>query len=316
MGNWDIRDYRVQPARFSTEGGILGPGSLGTLKEIVENHDDPVSSPGFHLHDNWIGQVTMERRSVPEDTLSHLFGKEASQLTLDEYAFWGGLVQSEGLREYIENYRRRWPDCAAAIFWAFNDSWPTTRSWTTVDYYQRRTPGFWSVKRTMAPVTVVVAQDGDTVNVYGVNDSTSDVTGELTFGFFGTAGVGSSETETVTLPAGKSTLVRSLGSWQGDPASSIPFAVLSRPGELDARSRLIGPVYTDVTWAPAGSPKVTVKDGVATFESDVFVLGVCIDLDGDRPLPDNMFDLFPGQPYSMPWPYSDAPKVLHTGNLA
>jgi beta-mannosidase len=316
MGNWDIRDYRVQPARFSTEGGILGPASLPTLQEIVEDHEHPVSSPGFHLHDNTIAQVTTDRRALPEDMLSHLFGKEPSELTLEQYAYWGGLVQSEGLREYIENFRRRWPDCAAAVFWAFNDSWATTRSWTTVDYYQRRTQGFWAVRRTMAAVTVVVAQNDDSVDVYGVNDSPGDVTGELEYGFFGTAGGVSSETAQVTIPAGTSTLLRSLGSWQGDPVSNVPFAVFRRPGESDVRSRLIGPVYTEVEWAPAGTPTVTLKDGVATFESDVFVLGVCVDLSGERALHDNMFDLFPGQPYSFPWPFDEAPSVLYTGNLA
>lgn len=315
MGNWDIRDYRDSPARFSTEGGILGPNSLLTLREIVENPEHPQQSVGWHTHDNWIAQVKDTRKAVPDEMLAQLFGITTGDLDLEEYVYRGGLVQSEGLREYIENYRRRWPDSGAAIFWSFNDSWPVTRSWTTLDYYQRRTPGFWAAKRTMAPVTVVVARTGDTVEVYGCNDSPEDVSGELEYGFFGTDGPGSSTTETVTIPAGTSTLVATLGAWQGDPASSIAYAVLRRPGEVDARSRLILPLYHELRWADAGRPRVTVADGAATFESDVFVLGVCLGLDGDVAFEDNMFDLYPGQPYTFPWPHDDAPKVLYTGNL-
>jgi beta-mannosidase len=323
MGNHDIRDYRDSPARFSSEGGILGPGSLLTLKEIIEDHDHPLQSVGWHTRDNSIAVPTVDRMvrgvrrsAVPNYMVRFLFGKEPAEMNLEEYVYWGGLAQSEGLREYIENYRRRWPDSAAAIYWAFNDSWPTTRSWTTVDYYQRRTPGFWAVRRTMAPVGVVVAPVDGEVVVFGVNDSPHDATGELESGFFGTHGGVTSEKSTVTLPANTSTPLRNLGKWSGDPSSSIAFAVLRREGAVDARSRLIEPLYTEVDWAPAGKPTVTVKDGVATFESDVFVFGVCIDLDGDKALHDNMFDLYPGQPYSIPWPFTDAPKILFTGNLA
>lgn len=316
MGNWDIRDYRDSPARFSTEGGILGPGSLPTLQEIVQDHDHPRESLGWHSHDNWIAQPTDDRPAVPDEMLARLMGIDVASLTLEEYVYWGGLVQSEGLREYIENYRRRWPDSAAAIFWAFNDSWPTTRSWTTVDYYQRRTPGFWAVRRSMAPVSVVVAGNGEAVDVFGVNNTAEDVSGELEFGFFTTLGVEPvSERATVLIPANSSTRLRSIGPWQGDPRSSVAFAVLRRPGETDARSRLILPLYQDLAWAPAGDPTIRVADGVATFESDVFVLGVCLDLTGETALHDNLFDLWPGMPYSIPWPFDQPPRILHKGNL-
>jgi beta-mannosidase len=242
--------------------------------------------------------------------LRQMFGVSSSDLDVEQYAYWGGLLQSEGLREYVENYRHS----GAAVFWAFNDSWPTTRSWTTVDYYQRRTPGFWAVRRAMAPVSVVVARSGDVVEVFGVNDTPADVAGELEYGFFRTDGPGSARTATVTLPANSSTVVATLGPWDGDPASSIAFAALRRDGELDARSRLILPLHRELDWATAGEPKVSLGDGVATFQSDVFVLGVCLDLDGDRALADNMFDLWPGMPYSIPWPFADGPRILHTGN--
>jgi putative transposase len=35
--------------------------------------------------------------------------------------YWGGVVQGEGLGEYIMNFRRRMFDSASAIFWMFND---------------------------------------------------------------------------------------------------------------------------------------------------------------------------------------------------
>ena len=37
------------------------------------------------------------------------------------------------------------------------------------------------------------------------------------------------------------------------------------------------------------------------FESEDFVWGVTLDIDGESNVSDNCFDLFPGIPYSIPW---------------
>jgi hypothetical protein len=50
------------------------------------------------------------------------------------------------------------------------------------------------------------------------------------------------------------------------------------------------------------------------FRSEVFTLGVCLDLDGETALADNFFDLFPGRDYRLPWPGSGVPAVLRCGN--
>jgi beta-mannosidase len=53
----------------------------------------------------------------------------------------------------------------------------------------------------------------------------------------------------------------------------------------------------------------------AVFSSDVFAWRVCLDLDGELPLPDNFFDLLPGAPYELEWPSAlGEARVLHVGN--
>ena len=37
----------------------------------------------------------------------------------------------------------------------------------------------------------------------------------------------------------------------------------------------------------------------AIYRADKLVLGVCIDLDGNAPIGDNFFDLFPNKPYEV-----------------
>jgi hypothetical protein len=40
-----------------------------------------------------------------------------------------------------------------------------------------------------------------------------------------------------------------------------------------------------------------------------------LDLNGESRLADNMFDLYPGIPYSLPWQGAADPKIMFAGNL-
>ena len=238
-------------------------------------------------------------------------------MSIEDFTYWAGLVHGEGLREYCENFRRRMFDTAAAVFWMYNDTWPTVRSWTPVDYYLRRTPAFPVVRRAMQPVHVVVAQEKDEVLVFGVNDSPHGWQGRLRYGLFQLAG-GRSKDQTIpiSVPANASTaLARFPMSEWTNPRDTIAFAMLeAQDGSVVARNRLILPRFKELAWAP---PQLQTRqeNGRAVFESDTFVWGVCLDLDGEELLSDNFFDVWPGIPYDIPWPAGRELRVLHTGNL-
>ena len=121
------------------------------------------------------------------DTITQLWlGKDMASLSIEDYVYWGGILQGEGLKEYCENFRRRMFSSAAAIFWMYNDCWPTVRSWTIVDYYLRRTPAFHFVRRSMQPLHVVITEDAEkgTITIHGVNDTPSEFAGSLRSGIF------------------------------------------------------------------------------------------------------------------------------------
>jgi beta-mannosidase len=170
----DFRKYREMTCRFASEGGILGPTSLLTMRACLpEPAQQTVLSFAWQVHDNSV--ATWTEPSAPDEMIRQWVGKEPRELSIEQFAYWAGLVQGEGLREYVENFRRRMFDSGAAIFWMFNDCWPATRSWTTVDYHLRRTPAFHAVRRAMAPIHLVVAQDAEEIVVFGINDTTAPV---------------------------------------------------------------------------------------------------------------------------------------------
>ncbi len=312
----NFRKYRKMVCRFPNEGGLLGPTSLPTMHACLPEGQKYIQSFAWQVHDNTVDSWE-EPSPVDRMTEFHL-GLDCRKMSLEEYAYWGGLIQGEGLREYADNFRRRMFDSAAAIFWMYNDCWPATRSWTTVDYYLRRTPSFHPVRRGFEPVHVVLAEEEDAVDVYGINDTASPVRGRLVYGVMALAGGYPFKQEAdVELPANRSVKIASFSraKW-GDAAREIAFASLSQGTALITRNRLILPLFKEVKW-PRAAVTVRLEQGYAVFESSAFAWGVCLDLDGsDAANPaDNFFDVWPGMPYRIAWPGSIPPRILHIGNL-
>jgi beta-mannosidase len=312
--NTDFRDYRRMTSRFPNEGGTLGPTSLPTMLACLPAGQRHVQSFAWQVHDNSID--SWGEPSFPDQMITQWLGKDIRKMGIEEFTYWGGLLQGEALREYCENFRRRMFDSASAIFWMYNDCWPATRSWTIVDYYLRRTPAFAAVRRAMQPLHVVVAEEGNHVAVFGVNERAEPWSGTLRCGLFNLAGgLPLDRTLQVTLPPNASTRLASFSrrEWK-NPAASAAFAMLAQGDTVVARNRLFLPFFKDLKWA-VPHLRVRLADGKAIFSSDTFVWGVCLDLDGARRMPDNFFDVYPGIPHVIPWQGTRKPKVRFVGNL-
>ncbi len=324
--NTDFRGYRAMACRFPNEGGFLGPTALPTLLACLpganaETHPfaggtgDAISF-AFEAHDNTV--AASKDKVYADEMLDLWLGKKIKDMSLADYAYYGGIIQGEALGEYIRNFHRRMFDTASAIFWMYNDCWPATRSWTTVDYYGRRTPSFHPVRRAFQPLTVVITEEGEDVKVFGVNEG-SDWTGELRCGLVALAGGYPLDMrKSVKLPANSSTLLAEFPmlEWKNYGENThVAFAILSDSASQVAMDILFNPLYKEMIWPEA---IVTIQRGAgkAIFESQTFAWRVCLDLDGERPLPDNFFDLLPGIPYALDWPDDlGEPTVLRVGNL-
>ena len=310
----DFRKYRAMICRFPNEGGILGPNSLPTVMACLPPGQQKPWSFAWQQHDN--GIASWHHPSPPDAMITQWLGRDVRQMSIPGYVHLAGLVQAEGLREYIDNFRRRMFSSASAIFWMYNDTWPTVRSWTIVDHALNRTPAFHPVRRAFAPLSVVVIEDGDVVRVIGVNDSPTAATLDLRYGLFTLGGDYIVDQRlAVTLAANAATPLASFprAAWTS-PTSQLTFAVLSRDGAVVARNKLALPRYVELTWAPA-KPTIRLEAGRAVFSSPTFAWGVCLDLDGIEQLADNFFDLYPGQEYSIAWSSTTPPTILAIGNL-
>jgi beta-mannosidase len=315
FGNTDFREYRKMTCRFPNEGGILGPTALPTMLACLPDGQRSVQSFAWQVHDNSVD--SWGEPSFPDEMVRQWLGKDVRQMSIEEFVYWGGLVQGEGLREYCENFRRRMFDTASAVFWMYNDCWPATRSWTSVDYYLRRTPSFYAVRRALQPVHLVLALEADEVRVYGINETQKPIVANLRFGVFRLAGgkYAVDRQVKVTLAANASTVLAAFPArrWQ-KRQETFAFATLMQGGKLVARNKLYEPLFKDLRW-PKAKISVRLTGGKAVFSSPTFAWGVCLDLDGENLLPDNFFDLYPGQEFALPWPGKQAPQIRFVGNL-
>ena len=156
------------------------------------------------------------------------------------------------------------------------------------------------------------------VVVIGINDTPHDWSGEVRYGLFTLAGAYlQDEIRAVRLPANAATPLAPINRelWERMGRSQAgTFALLAREGACVAQHRLLRARFKDVSFV-APVIEVSRQDESVVFRADTFVWGVCLDIDGDAGLADNVFDLLPGIPYAIPWPRAAAdPQIVRIGS--
>ena len=313
----NIWAYRGYEDRFPNEGGVLGASSPATLKQALGPDQFYLRSFAWDHHDN-LKNFQKNRLGLTYRAFEFLLDRPYDQVPLEDYLFGSALFHSEGLQEYIYNYRRRKFNSSSAIFWMYNDSWPVTHGWTIVDYYLRKKLAFHPVRRAFDEVVVVLTREGEKINVYGVNDMPQPWKGDLRYGYFTMDGKRPIDRRMhASIPANSSVVLASFSAEALEKAGmdrSGAFAILQKEDDLVSQNKLLLSYFKNL---PFKKPDIHVRleNGKAVFESDDFVWGATLDIDGESGVADNCFDLFPGIPYSIDWPEGAAPPViLRTGN--
>ena len=308
--------YRNYVDRFPNEGGALGASSPATLRQFLPDNEQHIRSFSWELHDNAMNFLN-DKKGLTYQFVEDWLGKDYTKMSFDNYVFASALLQSEGLMEYINNYHRRMFSSSSAIFWMFNDSWPVTHGWTIVDYYLRKKLAYHPVRRSFGQICAVVAEEGNNINIYGINEKQQPWKGNLQYGVFETNGnYPVNKFKNVTLPPNSSTIIASfekdsfiMAGYKDHGA----FAVLKDKESVISQHRLFLARFKDLVLL---EPQVSVKQvgDKAIITSPVFVWGLCLDLEGESGVADNCFDLLPGIPYVVNLRKGEKVDVKMTGN--
>lgn len=306
----DFWEFRTDVSRFPNEGGIPGVSSPATLTQFIPEGQRYILSPAWEFHDN-----ACNYRSTPKCPYNIMYlmveywlGFKFKDISFEDYAFYSGVIQAEGLQEYINNYRRRMFSSSAAIFWMYNESWPVSHGWSLIDYYLRRKLAYFPVKRAFADLNVIAAIEGDKVIVVAVNDTPRAWRGSVRFGLFKLAGGFPIDTVAeVTLKPNAAAVLGEMpiSQWQALGAETTGAFAMLENGRVIAQNRLFIAKFKDLQWT---EPRVSIerRGERLAFSSKSFVWGVCLDQSGELDISDDIFDLLPGIDREIDWP-SDRP---------
>ncbi|MFQ3549534.1 MAG: sugar-binding domain-containing protein [Armatimonadota bacterium] len=309
--------YRDDISRFPNEGGVLGASLPTTVNQFLPESQRKLFSPSWEFHDNLMNYMH-EPQGACYDMIERWLGKNPRDMSFEDYLFYSAVMQSEGLREYINNFRRRKYDSSSAVFWMYNDSWPVSHGWTIVDYYLRKKLSYHPVRNAFKNIRAIAALDGDNVSFYAVNDTLKPWIGQIRYGIFNLAGgFPEDRQDNIEIPANCSIKIGeiSLDKWYAiGYESSAAFVLLIKDGKIISQERLFNAPHKDLKFSET-CVDVRKHDDCVVFESPVFVWCVCIDNTGEAHFEDNCFDLLPGIPYELRMgDNAKLPKVIRTAS--
>lgn len=176
--------YDACTARFVSEFGYIGAPVKETLLTYLDGAPFDRQSKVWQHHNN-----TFEQDTVEAGIRKHYTDPEA--LTPDEYVLYSGLVQGLMYAYALDSMHAN-PKCGGSLFWMYADCWGEV-GWTIVDYYLRRKPAWYFVKRAYAPLRLILrSADKDQIRVILANDTPEPLAFELEYGYLSLDGALSS----------------------------------------------------------------------------------------------------------------------------
>jgi beta-mannosidase len=283
-------------ARFVSEYGVIAPCDMESVKEYLKPEDRNRQSLPWKIHSNQI-----EGGWVAKGIRYH-YG-EPDGLSLAQYILYGQMVQAimQGAAMDAFRFRKLDPEseCEGALVWSYNDCWGEM-GWAVVDHYLRPKAAYYAMKRSCAPVKVIVRARDQQLVTRVVNDTLQSRKTVVRYGWFRLDGSARELKEaSVTVPADGMIEIASTPNppaAERNPSQWLYAAVMRGKGIEDDQSIwLLVPQRELALAKPVLSTKFR-PDGLLEVVSAVYCHAVHLDDGGRQTLADNYFDLLPGIP--------------------
>ena len=330
VDSMEIRLITQAVGRFMSEFYTwCAPPDLETIKEYCPKNQWVPFSGAYRHHAN-TGYATREY-AVARRYIMEL----PETLPMETYVPLMQRLHGEHMAALIASYRRNIAVCGGALFWMYNDCWPTS-GWTTQDCWLRRKALFYYVRRAFAPVALSFKEEEGGLSVWVSNLTRQPFKGRARFGRYAfSSGEPVFEKEAdVRVPAGASeraAFFYTTRTWTWECLSSFASAVLcDEAGQHVDSARHICTTWRGLTgrdfsfdpsyWRHRSLTEPTVRARRRDAHSlelttDAPAFSVRVLADHLRP-DDNYVDLMPGQPRTLRFeePLGDAPPPVESLN--
>lgn len=171
-------EYDKCTALFVSEFGYIGAPSKETILTYMDGAPLDQRSETWRHHTNTFEKETV-LAGIRKHYLPSLSGPES--LSLDDYVLYSGLCQGLMYSYALDSMRYR-ENCYGSLFWMYNDCWGEI-GWTIIDYYLRRKPSYYFVRRAFAPLRLIMRPLNTGIRVVLANDTLQTVSFDLEYGY-------------------------------------------------------------------------------------------------------------------------------------
>lgn len=144
-------------SRFMAEQPSLGMPFVSSLKKFMTEEDifgENQKISEYHCQNNPCLEETVF--SYANQMAEGFFGKYQNA---QDRIYKLQLLQCEWIRISFELFRRNQWFSSGIIYWMFNDCWPTSVSWSMIDYYGNPKPAYYVFRRCAKPVITSICEE-------------------------------------------------------------------------------------------------------------------------------------------------------------
>jgi beta-mannosidase len=298
-----VEYFRKLPTRFCSEFGLESFPSMKALALFSADPNPKITDPVMMGHQKSLGGN--------QKILFYLLARFRGPGNFRDMVYLSQLAQAEAMAFATDHWRRNMAHCGGALYWQYNDCWPTA-SWAGIDYAKQYKALHYQARRFNQPVSLSNDYYRDRSELYLANDLPGNFQGVLEWklvDFYGgpinggecpAAVPGSSARKILSLPyreilKGTKKNAAALGL----TLRRIGGAGASGEGEIvDRRNYLLVPdKFAALPKARIGV-SCAIEGGRAriTLSSDVYARYVYVEIEGiDAALSDNFFDIGGGE---------------------
>lgn len=289
--------YRKRYTRFCSEFGLESFPDMLTLQEYIAPADQTLHSDVMMVH--------QKCKNGNSKMLYYMASRFRIMKEFQDVVTLTQIIQSEGVRDATEHWRRNRGRCNGSIWWQFNDCWPTG-SWASMDYKGRFKVLQYTAKHFLAPVMVSLEDNKSKVQIHLINDLMTAFKGSLRWRavrFDGTV-IHEETLPHVVIPPlcarRKAELNLPVFLKPGAKKDSfLQVDLMDETGGIVSRKIMLFVPENQIDFPAARiQSEIEFDNGLAKIKlfSDTFARFVGLGIGGGyRPFSDNYFDLLPGE---------------------
>lgn len=303
-GLMPVEYFRKLPTRFCSEFGLESFPSMRALALFTEDSNPRITDPVMMGH--------QKSQGGNQKILFYLLAKYRSPGNFKDMVYLSQLVQAGAMAFATDHWRRNMAFCGGALYWQYNDCWPTA-SWAGIDYAKQYKALHYQARHFNKPVSLSNDYYRNRSEIYLANDLPGDFQGTLEWelrDFYGVL-INSGDCP-VAVPGTSARKILSLpyrdilkGTKKAAAALSIRLrrntvedrgaGENSEDGEtVDRRDYLLVPDKYAALPKPRIQVSCAIEGGKAhiTLKSDAYARHVYVEVEGvGAALSDNFFDI-------------------------